>query len=374
MKNFKKVLVLLMAVAMIFSMVPSTSFAWADTENVVDTGDDSSSVFDVSEENETETGEQTGLIEEPTVRAAAGTISGFSVELKKDGLTNKNGNWVKVMSDSGAGQFVKYNVVWTVDVPNDSYDSGELEIRLPRSIFYHYVVNKDGTLKTDENGNPIKELDQKTTKYNTYEVTFSGEFPYTLTEDGDDLVLTNNQVIANTQAIYQFDIKYIMTHESFDYTDYEDHTADMSSSEAHTCTDCGSRPVEVVITDKSSDNEYKAMADEVYIDTSAKIASVEKQEPYNVSAWNVDHYGEPEENHTQFNYAEYWITVEMVGNPTERFKLDLTDAFQDKVDGQDGIIAYRILKTHHNGTSYSGYIGDPVVFEEPQKNGFSFYR
>jgi hypothetical protein len=50
MKNFKKVLVLLVAVAMIFSMVPSTSFAWADTENVVDTGDDSSSVFVVEED------------------------------------------------------------------------------------------------------------------------------------------------------------------------------------------------------------------------------------------------------------------------------------------------------------------------------------
>ncbi len=369
MKNFKKVLVLLVAVAMVFSMVPSTSFAWADTENVVDTGDDSSSVFDVSEENETETEEQTDQVEEPVVRAAAGTISGFSAELKKDGLTNKNGNWVKVMADSAAGQFVKYNVVWTVDVPNDSYDAGELEIRLPKSIFYHYVVNKlDGTLKTDENGNLIKELDQKTTKYNTYEVTFSPGFPYTLTEDGDDLVLTNNQTIANTQSIYQFDIKYFMTHESFDYADYEDHTADMSNSEAHTCTDCGSRPVEVIITDKSSGNEYKALADEVYIDTSAKISSVHKESSYSFYAWNVDTYGPREANYEQYNYVQYMITVEMETNPTERYKLDLTDTFQDKIDGQDGIVAYRIANTHNNGTSYSGYIGDPVVFEEPQKN------
>ncbi|MCR5182005.1 MAG: hypothetical protein K6D56_03175, partial [Clostridia bacterium] len=64
MKNFKKVLVLLVAVAMIFSMVPSTSFAWADTENAVDTGDDSSSVFDVSEENETE--EETAAVKDTT--------------------------------------------------------------------------------------------------------------------------------------------------------------------------------------------------------------------------------------------------------------------------------------------------------------------
>ena len=40
MKKLKRGLILLVAVAMIFSMIPSASFAWADTENVTDTGDD----------------------------------------------------------------------------------------------------------------------------------------------------------------------------------------------------------------------------------------------------------------------------------------------------------------------------------------------
>ena len=370
MKNFKKVLVLLVAVAMIFSMVPSTSFAWADTENVVDTGDDSSSVFDVSEGNETETVEEPALVDEPTVTASAGTITGFAATLMKDGLTNKNGNWTKVMTESAAGQSVQYNIVWTVDVPNDSYAAGELEIRLPRSIFYHYVFNADGTVQMDANNKPVRELDQdevinkKTQK--TYEVAFSGNFPYDIREEGDELVLTNNEVIANTQSIYQFTIEYFMTHESFDYRDYEDHASDMGNTATHTCVDCGSRPMNVTITDKQSDAMYTASADEVYIDTISTFDKVYKSCDDYFTTWDTGYFGPAEDDSEQYNYVKYNVYFEMSGNPTERFSLNLADVFTDLAGNGDGIVAYRRCNAT-GSSSYSGYLGDPVVFDEPQQ-------
>ena len=365
MKKLKRGLILLVAVAMIFSMVPSTSFAWADTENVVDTGEDNSSVFDVSEENETETVEEPALVDEPTVTASAGTITGFQATLMKDGLTNKNGNWTKVMTESAAGQSVQYNVVWTVDVPNDSYAAGELEIRLPRSIFYHYVLNADGTVQMDANNKPVRELDQdevinkKTQK--TYEVAFSGNFPYDIREEGDELVLTNNEVIANTQSIYQFTIEYFMTHESFDYRDYEDHASDMGNTATHTCVDCGSRPMNVTITDKQSDAMYTASADEVYIDTSAKLSSVYKI-CHGFSDWFL--FGEPEENSDQYNYIMYQVKIDLASKPTKYYTLNLKDVLQDKIGNGDVIVAYyRENRTGPN--QYSGGAYPPVRLDTP---------
>ena len=369
MKKLKRGLILLVAVAMIFSMVPSTSFAWADTENVVDTGEDNSSVFDVSEENETEdvaVEEGTNpASEQPEVRASVGSIQGFSVRLMS-GLINHNGNMVLGMSSPAAGQEAQYNIVWTVSVPNDSYDVGEIEIRLPRTIFYHYVLNDDGTVKLDGSGNPIRELDQDTEDLKTYHTTLSGDFPYTMEEDGDDLVFTNSQAIANTQAIHQFTITYYTTHQSFDYVDYEDHDSDMTNSQTHTCETCGSRPMIVTITDKESEEVYEASGEEVYIDTSAEIGNVRKSlHSQSVLSWPTYYFGPAEENSENYNYVQYNVYVEMKGNPTERFRLDLADLFTDRAGNGDGIVAYSQCN-NVTATGFSGFVGDPVVFDEPQ--------
>ena len=160
MKNFKKVLVLLMAVAMIFSMVPSTSFAWADTENVVDTGEDNSSVFDVSEGNETEEVTLTEPIqgEEPgegagatSLPARVETIPGGETDSDGDvsitarlirGYTEiKNGNYVWVpgwdgdQTGSGSGHGFQYELLWSIDSEKaGDYAPGSISVKIPKRI------------------------------------------------------------------------------------------------------------------------------------------------------------------------------------------------------------------------------------------------
>ena len=117
MKKLKRGLILLVAVAMIFSMIPSTSFAWAETENQVGTGDDGSSVFDVSGGNETrdvieeeadEEAEEEEALEEE--EADAEEEEGDDEEEEepnitldayfKGGAEDRDGHWVKPLENN----------------------------------------------------------------------------------------------------------------------------------------------------------------------------------------------------------------------------------------------------------------------------------
>ena len=125
MKNLKRIMVLLIAVAMIFSMIPSTSFAWADTENPTGTGDESSSVFDVSEGNlaEASNAQNEALQEEGTDRSSADDISGFTVELWRGAdpdptehpVPDEYGNYVWTPESAGAGHKFTYRITFQIN-------------------------------------------------------------------------------------------------------------------------------------------------------------------------------------------------------------------------------------------------------------------
>ena len=364
MKNLKRIMVLLIAVAMIFSMIPSTSFAWADTENPTGTGDESSSVFDVSEENETETVEEPALVDEPTVTASAGTITQGEepgegagatslparVETIPGGETDsdgdvsitarlirgyteiKNGNYVWVpgwdgdQTGSGSGHGFQYELLWSIDSEKaGDYAPGSISVKIPKRILYHFDFDSNGDPIMD--GSQIKRVPDATICSLGLSTNPGDVFTYR--EEGDFIIIYNQAV--PTEQNYSCTVTYRTEKPTFNYLDYDPSNLDY----------CGSDVVRVEYRAKAEGEEEVYLpvnAPRVFIDTSATlIDDYTGPRDTNAQTYNKD-YEHPfasrktmdaHWNDGNTNYMRFLIEVTFKTPVTQAYDLKVTDVATD---------------------------------------------
>ena len=351
MKNLKRIMVLLIAVAMIFSMIPSTSFAWADTENPTGTGDESSSVFDVSEGNETEEVTLTEPIqgEEPgegagatSLPARVETIPGGETDSDGDvsitarlirGYTEiKNGNYVWVpgwdgdQTGSGSGHGFQYELLWSIDSEKaGDYAPGSISVKIPKRILYHFDFDSNGDPIMD--GSQIKRVPDATI-CSLGLSTNPGDI-FTYREEGDFIIIYNQAV--PTEQNYSCTVTYRTEKPTFNYLDYDPSNLDY----------CGSDVVRVEYRAKAEGEEEVYLpvnAPRVFIDTSATlIDDYTGPRDTNAQTYNKD-YEHPfasrktmdaHWNDGNTNYMRFLIEVTFKTPVTQAYDLKVTDVATD---------------------------------------------
>ena len=350
MKKLKRGLILLVAVAMIFSMIPSTSFAWAETENPTGTGDDGSSVFDVSGEDETEevvleeTEEE--VPSEPVLDEGEGGESDASdgksttpdgnirldVNFKAGATLVDNQYWVKTVDNGNNHQQFQYHIA--IDVNKEQYKqylAESIHITIPYSILKHMEMLSTNGVQYGEVDPSRRSLD--TASNSCYllgsvvpeaDKTADSDWYYKpLNKNGKQYyeIINNKPVAQMASNTFQFDVIYQTQYSTYRYADFNKNALDACDSELF--------EVHLEATNLSGETQTTdEVGPKVYMNTSAVLTELKKEFS---TQWEKTEISE-EGDETYYLYILYKISATVKGNgtdyPTQQYTIDYDDAFE----------------------------------------------
>ncbi|MBQ3665122.1 MAG: BspA family leucine-rich repeat surface protein [Lachnospiraceae bacterium] len=250
-------------------------------------------------------------------------IDRFVLNLKS-GAEYEDGKYVWKPTDSIAGHEFVYSIEYGFR-GEENIEAGAIRIVIPR----HILKARNGYY-ADLCVLSVPELSAiQGVGQNAY-----NEFGYTVS--GDSIVITNAREISSASSGY-IDIAYETNRSTFEYPDGVPTDAPHISV---TLSEQGS-----VVANEQADGA------KVYIDTDAKLTSVEKKAPdYRIVSWNPA-WGERPEDANQYYYLEWSVNSKI--DATQPYSIKLEDIFSE-TDAE--IVGYKLAgSSTYSSVNESGY-------------------
>ena len=347
---FKRLLSLLLAMLMLFSISPVTIATSGDVEPVPEGVRESSDVGDTSPSEETaDTVEaapdiQNDSTEYQTISNDTITLNDFSAGVVR-GAVYQDGKWVWApATESETHRFV-FRVSYSTSGIG-SIEAEELQIRIPKQV----LVNRNGDFADEfEMSIPYyTEIDEISDPHELEEI----DLVYKI--DGDDIVVYNYQAMSAAQNGY-FEVSYATTEKMFYYVDMGDDNVFNASINITT----GNTPLSLDINNIN-----------VYLDTSVSIHGTEKHKPVVYYDWE-NSWGLTPENSSDYIYMIWEIKSTIKAMQPYNFIID--DSILQSTEGGVEVVGYRFSGqsvfsdlNYVTNSTLNGYRYDYVLTRQPK--------
>ena len=230
-------------------------------------------------------------------------INGLKVTLRTGAVQNAQGDWVKTPSNSYADQRYTFRVSYAMSGTYD-YEPGQIEFRIPASIL------------RDRAGQPSDAFEISLLFEGDPAVSASTVFVYRIDTDANELVIYNRIGCPAGQNGF-IEIAYLTTKKTYEYADY-------GTSNVVT-PDGASDPFYANLSITQNETTKTAQSDRipVYMDTSAKIYSIDKGVPSFYEGWRSE-WGNAPADHGQWCYLVWEIRTVITGT-TQPYDFVLND-------------------------------------------------
>ena len=354
---YKRLLSLLLAMLMLFSISPVTIATSGDVEPVPEGVRESSDVEDTSPSEETaDTVEAAPDIQEvvpdiqndsteyQTISNDTITLNDFSAGVVR-GAVYQDGKWVWApATESETHRFV-FRVSYSTSGIG-SIEAEELQIRIPKQV----LVNRNGDFADEfEMSIPYyAEIDEISDPHELEEI----DLVYKI--DGDDIVVYNYQAMSAAQNGY-FEVSYATTEKMFYYVDMGD--ANVFNASINITT--GNTLLSLDINNIN-----------VYLDTSVTIHGTEKHKPVVYYDWE-NSWGPTPENSSDYIYMIWEIKSTIKAMQPYNFIID--DSILQSTEGGVEVIGYRFSGqsvfsdlNYVTNSTLNGYRYDYVLTRQPK--------